>query len=348
MQCVRLVRGAARLGKLLANSARSSGVVRLQRARRVVRAPGRDVDADLEALGRVRRRLRVGDRRVRDRCTRWRGCTPSRRRCSLPGLCGAVDVEPPASCRCCAWSSPVITTTAFSPRGKYQKRGSGLRSAFIERDQVRQQPLLFVGLRDGDLVEVHPVGLGAAEEEIVRADRRLAVALLARPRGIALPRVDDRPRKIVGERRRLAAVAADAPQRDRRVRRSRSSPWRRGSRSRRRRSACRGRRCRGTASSRRRCPRPEPRPCSPAGTRSPSVVAASVRPSRAASCLSGRMAIEVAAGGHPVREHRHLRRRQRHLTEDDHVVGRERRRRDRGDVRRRVNAFRPSARRISA
>ena len=29
------------------------------------------------------------------------------------------------------WSSPLITTTAFSPRGRYQKRGSGILSAFI-------------------------------------------------------------------------------------------------------------------------------------------------------------------------------------------------------------------------
>ncbi len=31
----------------------------------------------------------------------------------------------------CAWSSPVMTTTAFSPRGRYQKRGIGLRSRAI-------------------------------------------------------------------------------------------------------------------------------------------------------------------------------------------------------------------------
>jgi hypothetical protein len=30
-----------------------------------------------------------------------------------------------------AWSSPVITTTAFSPRGRYQNRGSGFLSALI-------------------------------------------------------------------------------------------------------------------------------------------------------------------------------------------------------------------------
>ena len=29
------------------------------------------------------------------------------------------------------WSSPVMTTTARSPRGKYQKRGIGMRSALM-------------------------------------------------------------------------------------------------------------------------------------------------------------------------------------------------------------------------
>ena len=74
-----------------------------------------------------------------------------------------------------AWSSPVMTTTAFSPRGKYQKRGSGLRSRFMLADQVGEQALLLVGLRDRDLVEVDPVGLRVAgrgaEEQVVGADR---------------------------------------------------------------------------------------------------------------------------------------------------------------------------------
>ena len=34
-----------------------------------------------------------------------------------------------------------------------------LASAIHEHDQVREQALLLVGLRDRDLVEVHPVGL---------------------------------------------------------------------------------------------------------------------------------------------------------------------------------------------
>ena len=121
------------------------------------------------------------------------------------------------------------------------------------QDQVREQPLLLVGLRNRDLVEVDPVGLRVArrgaEEQIVGANRRQAVAVLAGPRRIALARVDDRSREVVGERRRLAAVRADAAQRHRRAASSRS--WRSSTASRRpsRRRACSDRPCRGTASS---------------------------------------------------------------------------------------------------
>ena len=88
-------------------------------------------------------------------------------------------------------------------------------------DQVREQVLLLVGLRDRDLVEVHPVGLGIAggmpEEQVVGADRRRAVALLAGPRRVALARLDDRLGEVVGERGGVAAVAADAAHRHRGV-----------------------------------------------------------------------------------------------------------------------------------
>ena len=106
-----------------------------------------------------------------------------------------------------------MMTTARSSRGKYQKRGSGLRSSVHLQNQVGEQALLLVGLRNRDLGEVDPVG----EEQIVGADRRRAVAFLSGPGRVALTRVDDRARQIVGECRRLAAVAADAAQRDGRI-----------------------------------------------------------------------------------------------------------------------------------
>ena len=89
------------------------------------------------------------------------------------------------------------------------------------RDQVGQQALLLVGLRDVEVVRVDPVGLDVARlgavEQVVRADRRSAraVALLARPRRVALARVDDRAGEVVGERRGLAAGGADVAQRAR-------------------------------------------------------------------------------------------------------------------------------------
>ena len=86
------------------------------------------------------------------------------------------------------------------------------------RDQVREQALLLVGLRDVHLVEVDPVGHAgiAAHEQVVGADRRKAVAFVALPVRVALPGPDDRAREVVGERGDLAARGADAPQRDRR------------------------------------------------------------------------------------------------------------------------------------
>ena len=85
-------------------------------------------------------------------------------------------------------------------------------------DQVGEQALLLV--RGGDRrpgeVEPREAARGVAEEHVVGADEsdRVAVALLARPRGVALPRVDDRAREVVGEGRGVAA--ADAAQRHRR------------------------------------------------------------------------------------------------------------------------------------
>ena len=145
--------GAANCGELVVVEVGSSdaGVQSAQ--------PVFDVQRDLEALRPCSAAAwALRERRVRIDVRRRRGRTPSRRPSSRPG-CAPCSWSKRRRCRRCAWSSPVMTTTAFSPRGKYQKRGSGLRSAFIVHDQVREQPLLLVGLRDRDLVEVDPVGL---------------------------------------------------------------------------------------------------------------------------------------------------------------------------------------------
>jgi hypothetical protein len=59
-----------------------------------------------------------------------------------------------------------------------------------ERDRVREQPLLLVGLRDGDLVEIDPVRLRIfgciPEEQVVRTDGLLLPVPLP-PRQAGLP-----------------------------------------------------------------------------------------------------------------------------------------------------------------
>ena len=155
--------------------------------------------------------LRVRERRVRRRCTTCCGRTPSRRPSSPAGSrpCRRRSGRrvPPL-----AWSSPVMTTTAFLPCGKYQKRGSGLR---VAGSSCRSGSRAAAAAR-------RPAGSRPCRESTQsgwtspawrrRTGRRSgsarpAVALLAGPRRIALARVDDRAREVVGERGRLAAVA---------------------------------------------------------------------------------------------------------------------------------------------
>ena len=84
------------------------------------------------------------------------------------------------------------------------------------QNQVGEEALLLVGLRNCNLAQVDPVRLRVsvcgAEELVVRADRGKAVAFLVRPGRIALPRVNDRCGEIVGECGRLTTVRSDAAQ----------------------------------------------------------------------------------------------------------------------------------------
>ena len=132
------------------------------------------------------------------------------------------------------------------------------------RDEVGQQALLLVGLRDRDLAHVQPV----AEEQVVGADRLgLAVALLPCPGDVALARADHRAREVVGECGGLPAGRPHAAQGDgggggRRVGVGvQPSPPRWCG------PPTGGPRCRGTASCRRRCPRPGRRRSRPRGSR---------------------------------------------------------------------------------
>src|SRR5262245_64922440 len=81
-------------------------------------------------------------------------------------------------------------------------------------NHITENPLQFVGLRDRCFIQIYPIGIGAAEEPIVRADRRNAVAILASPSWIPLPGVDDGSREIEGEGRRLSAVRSNRMKRN--------------------------------------------------------------------------------------------------------------------------------------
>ena len=96
-----------------------------------------------------------------------------------------------------------------------------LARAIEVQHEIREQALLFVRLRNRDLVQIDPVRQSAvgAEEQIVRTDRRDAVALLSRPRRISLARVDDGAREVEGECGRLTSMGADRGDRHRRARR---------------------------------------------------------------------------------------------------------------------------------
>ena len=158
------------------------------------------------------------------------------------------------------WSSPVITTAAFSPRGRNQKRGSGLRSRFICSIRFASRRCCSSACGIATLSRFTQSGWTSPAWRRRRGRRsgsgRGAVALLPGPGRVALARVDDRTGEVVGERGRLPAVRADAAQRHRRVRGG--GAWRpsRAWRSSGRRRSCSGRPCRGTESSVRRCRRP--------------------------------------------------------------------------------------------
>ena len=74
-----------------------------------------------------------------------------------------------------------MTTAAGSPRGRYQNRGSGVRSRVICVIRFASSRCCSSACGIVHLAEVDPVVLRAAEEQVVGADRARAVALLCRP-----------------------------------------------------------------------------------------------------------------------------------------------------------------------
>ena len=187
--------------------------------------PVREVKRDLEAGVLPGLDLGVGDRRAGIDVGRGADALPVGHRAAGRARC-QVAVELPARAAVAVVVAGHDDRRLVAAREVPEPRERHPVGVHL-RDQVGQQPLLLVGLRDRDLVEVDPVGLDVAglrpEEQVVGADRRdLPVALLARPGRVALAGVDDRARQVVGERGRLAAVGADAAQGHGRVR---ASPW---------------------------------------------------------------------------------------------------------------------------
>ena len=204
MQCVRLVlRGklgtpSLNSGSWLAQSPRSS-------SRREVRAARVEMQRDLEAvcLGSA-----VGARAstCRDRRTTSRACTASRRRSIRPGSLASKLVELPVGATGGVIVAGHDDGGLLAARQVPEARQRRAVEAHL-RDQVRQQPLLLVGLRDVHLSEVHPVVLARRRRTGRPSAPGCCRRAPARPGRVALARVDDRACEVVGERGGLPPAA---------------------------------------------------------------------------------------------------------------------------------------------
>ena len=108
------------------------------------------------------------------------------------------------------WSSPVITTAAFSPRGRYQKRGSGTRSSACCVIRLARSRCCSSACGIRTLLK-------SSQLPAYRSFERIGGSTSwsdAVERGVALARADDGARQVVRERRRRAAGAAHAARGD--------------------------------------------------------------------------------------------------------------------------------------
>ncbi len=304
-------------------------VERRQRGWREVQAVRVQMQADFEAERVVLRRLRVGHRRARIDVGRAADAFPVGDRASGRAVRDEL-VEPPGG------AAVAVVVTRHEDSGLLAVRQvpePGQRLRIHALDEIGQQALLFVGLRDRDLVQVDPVRLrirgGRAEELVVGADRREAVALLGRPRGIALPGVDHRLREVERERRGLAET--------RRIERDRRIGGGDRRRAVERREPCRavGREQAGRAVELHRVAHD----AVAGGSRGIDLQVAGRerRAGRSDAEHTGERSVrrhhdQVAARVHPVRQQRDLAGGHRHLGDDDDVVARQQRGRERGDV----------------
>ena len=134
-----------------------------------VRAVGVGVQGDLEALAVVGGGLRVGERRAGIDVGGAAHALPVGDRAARRAV-GLVLVEAPAGAAVAVVVAGHHDGRLLAAREVPEPR-QRLAVAVHLLDQVGQQPLLLVGLRDRDLVEVDPVGLDVAglgaEEEVV-------------------------------------------------------------------------------------------------------------------------------------------------------------------------------------
>ncbi len=212
--------GRRQAGILGAPRCQLAAVGRRQGSRGPILARGAHVKSDLETLRSISRGLCVGQR-----CARIdiRGAPNA-----LPVVhvapCGAACeelVEPSRG----AVVAVVIAShhhDGLETAREIPEARQRLLAQVHARNQIGQQPHLLIGLRNGDLVQIHPIPLRVpsrgAEIQVVRANRCETVALLAAPRRITLSCIRHRPGQIECEGSRLAACAPDAGQRDRRMR----------------------------------------------------------------------------------------------------------------------------------
>ena len=132
------------------------------------------MQTDFETLGlEGRSRALVSACPVIDR--KCRGYIPSSRRLHPGGLRpGLFETRPPPRAVGSRGRRP-SSLPRDKPFGRYQKRGSGLRAHSCQ-DEVGEEALLFVGLRNRNLAPVDPIRLGiaggCAEEQVVGTARR--------------------------------------------------------------------------------------------------------------------------------------------------------------------------------
>ncbi len=205
-------------------------------------------------------------------------------------------------------------------------------------DQVHQQPLLLISLRNRDLARIEPIrlhitGLGA-KEHVVGTHANNTIPLLPRPGRIPLPRIHNGTRQIERERRRLTTTRANRPQRHGRTR-GRSRRIRIQSRDRRRPTQ------RIPVSSPVKLNRASHDPRPRRRTRIHLQVRIRKRRPRIRQPEQPRQLLvrphrnQVPARAHPTTQRGHLPRTQRHIPQHHHIKLTQERRRDRRDIDRR-------------